>query len=114
MEMPKFGSVKTPTISIFTKPSRAQWRTGFVSLVLFAGALLAVEQLLHLPAPTMVALFVAGFCVGLADFLGASAKRLGNVMHAFIVVGFYCGIWITVLPLDWLFFDRHGMAWMGW
>lgn len=112
MEMPKFGSVKTP--AIFTKPSSQHWRTGLLSLALFTGALLAMWVLLRLPAPTMVALFVGGLCVGLADFFGASAKRLGNMQHAFVVMGLYCGIWLTVLPLDWFFFDLNGMTWMGW
>ena len=103
-----------PALAIFTKPTKKALVSTVVAFVLFATALVLLWSLLNPSAQTVVALFVGGLSIGAADLFGASAKRIGTMLHILCLSGFYCGAWLVVLALDWLLFDLHFMTWMGW
>lgn len=101
-------------LSFFIKPTKQAWLSMQIAFLLFSAALALLWAGLDTPVQMVTALLVGGLSIGTADLFGASAKRLGTPAHVLCVSGFYCGAWLVVFVLDWLFFDSQFMAWMGW
>lgn len=112
--MPSFSTLSLQHRALFTKPTKQGWLTFALALSVFSLALGLLSVVFSLPTQTTIAMLVGGLSVGVADLLGAGAKRVGTLQHVLCVAGFYCGAWLAMFVFDWLFFGRAVMPWMGW
>ena len=112
--MPSLPTLSLPQHALFTKPTKQGWLAFALAVGAFSVALGLLSVLFSLPMQTTIAMLVGGLSVGLADLLGAGAKRVGTMQHVLCVAGFYCGFWLAMFVVDWLFFGYTVMPWMGW
>lgn len=97
----------------FIKPTKSTVFFTSFAFGVFCVVLLVLWGTFGVSPQLALSLFIGGFASMAVELAGATAKRIGTKDHVLCVAGFYCGIWLVIAFVDWLFFAGRFYAWLG-